>query len=156
MNWDAIGAVGEILGATAVVVSLIYVASQVRAQRWEARIASQHEITEAFRHAITAVQNPELADLVVKANSGLDDLSDSERLQIMAVAQSMLRVWEEAHYQFLEGRLDQSMWEAMLAQFTDLMSVISFQSTWSLRKHTYRKEFVNFVDSIGAGEYKLK
>ena len=30
MNWEAIGAVGEIVGATAVVVTLIYVAVQVR------------------------------------------------------------------------------------------------------------------------------
>ena len=30
MNWDAIGAIGEIVGAAAVVVTLIYVAVQVR------------------------------------------------------------------------------------------------------------------------------
>ena len=30
MNWDAIGAIGEIIGAIAVVVSLIYLASQLR------------------------------------------------------------------------------------------------------------------------------
>ena len=30
MNWDAIGAVGEILGAAAVVVTLIYLAAQLR------------------------------------------------------------------------------------------------------------------------------
>ena len=30
MNWDAIGAIGEILGATAVLVSLIYLSIQIR------------------------------------------------------------------------------------------------------------------------------
>jgi len=30
MNWDAIGALGEIVGATAVVLTLVYLASQVR------------------------------------------------------------------------------------------------------------------------------
>ena len=30
MNWEAMGAVGDLLGAIAVVVSLVYVASQVR------------------------------------------------------------------------------------------------------------------------------
>ncbi len=33
MNWDAIGAVGEIVGAAAVVVTLIYVAVQIRLAR---------------------------------------------------------------------------------------------------------------------------
>jgi len=31
MNWDAIGAIGEIVGALAVVLSLIYLATQIRA-----------------------------------------------------------------------------------------------------------------------------
>jgi hypothetical protein len=30
MDWDAIGAVGEIIGATAVFITLIYLAMQVR------------------------------------------------------------------------------------------------------------------------------
>ena len=30
MNWDAISAVGEILGAAAVVLSLVYLATQIR------------------------------------------------------------------------------------------------------------------------------
>ena len=38
MNWDAIGAVGEILGAMAVFLSLVYLASQIRAQNREYRI----------------------------------------------------------------------------------------------------------------------
>ncbi len=32
MNWDAIGALGEILGASAVFASLIYLAIQIRAR----------------------------------------------------------------------------------------------------------------------------
>ena len=30
MNWDAIGAVGEVIGAMAVVISIIYLAVQIR------------------------------------------------------------------------------------------------------------------------------
>lgn len=37
MNWDAIGAIGEILGAAAVVVSLIYLASQIRLSNMQAQ-----------------------------------------------------------------------------------------------------------------------
>ena len=58
MNWDAIGAVGETLGAVAVFVSLIYLASQIRAQNKEARIASGHEIIEAFRQSTAMLISP--------------------------------------------------------------------------------------------------
>ena len=48
LNWDAIGAVGEIVGALAVVVSLIYLATQIRTQNIEARLAAVHEISVGF------------------------------------------------------------------------------------------------------------
>ena len=54
MSWDAAGAIGAIVGALAVVMSLIYLATQIRTQNREAKISSVHEITEAFRLAITS------------------------------------------------------------------------------------------------------
>ncbi len=62
MNWDAIGAIGEILGALAVFSSLVYLASQIRAQNRESRVASVHEVTEAYRNTISVLQQPEMAD----------------------------------------------------------------------------------------------
>ena len=38
MNWDAIGAVGEIIGALAVVVTLAYLAVQIRASTRETEV----------------------------------------------------------------------------------------------------------------------
>ena len=61
MNWDAAGAIGEIVGAFAVVMSLIYLASKIRIQNREARISSVHDITEAFRLAITSFQDEQRA-----------------------------------------------------------------------------------------------
>ncbi len=44
MNWDAIGAVGEILGAIAVVVSLVYLATQINTSNKAVRQSSLHEL----------------------------------------------------------------------------------------------------------------
>ena len=52
MNWEAIGAIGEIIGATAVVVSLVYLAGQIRTQNRQNRTAAMHEISMGFRDAI--------------------------------------------------------------------------------------------------------
>jgi len=40
MNWDAVGAIGEIIGAIAVVVTLVYLATQVRHARREQQVAA--------------------------------------------------------------------------------------------------------------------
>ena len=44
MNWDAIGAIGEILGAAAVFASLIYLAVQIRSSSKIATGESEREV----------------------------------------------------------------------------------------------------------------
>ena len=48
MNWDAIGAVGEILGAGAVVATLAYLAIQVRQTNRSAKTSSQQAVFTNF------------------------------------------------------------------------------------------------------------
>ena len=47
MNWEAIGAVGEILGALAVAVTLIYLARQTRENSRAVKASSAREVTLA-------------------------------------------------------------------------------------------------------------
>ena len=94
MNWDAIGAVGEIVGATAVVVSLVYLAIQIRTQNRESQMAAAHEIIAAFRSMQVPLHSSELADLWHRAITNFEELNDPERMQVFAVVAPMLRVWE--------------------------------------------------------------
>ena len=67
MNWDAIGAIGEILGAVAVVVTLTYLAVQVRHARLMAADVNRHYRAEGIREMLLAcATNPDLAKLWVK------------------------------------------------------------------------------------------
>jgi hypothetical protein len=45
MNWEAIGAIGELIGAVVVVVSLVYLAAQVRQDTEQARLSSVQAVT---------------------------------------------------------------------------------------------------------------
>ena len=67
MNWEALGAIGEIVGAVAVVVTLLYVAVQVwrstRASAVEAKLQSKR-LFEDFIDPL--IETPELNDLRIK------------------------------------------------------------------------------------------
>ncbi len=157
MNWDAIGAVGEMLGALAVFLSLVYLALQIRAQNRESKVASVHEITEAFRQSLESLSVPEMAQIYVKGIKNMDELEDWERISFIAMVQRLLRVWEEAYYQHSEQRLDDGNWGAMDTQYGDAISSTGFQQVWELRKTYYRKEFRDYVDSIKTDdkEYRI-
>jgi hypothetical protein len=68
MNWDAIGAVGEIVGAIAVVATLIYLASQVRYAKAAASDANRLERASGVREMIMEyIRNPDLRTPLVKS-----------------------------------------------------------------------------------------
>ena len=52
MNWDAIGAVGEVLGALVVIGSLIYLSRQIRQNTDLGRAAAQREVNTAFNTVV--------------------------------------------------------------------------------------------------------
>ena len=64
MNWDAIGAVGEIVGALAVVVSLLYLAGQIRVSNKASRNSLIQELQDTVK--IVFQMNLDEAELIIK------------------------------------------------------------------------------------------
>jgi hypothetical protein len=76
VNWEAISAIGQIIGAIAVVISLIYVASEVRRNTRTTHITAIRSMHDAFNHWIQQVaQYPDLADVY---NRGIHDFESLE------------------------------------------------------------------------------
>ena len=156
MSWEAIGAVGEILGALAVVISLGYLATQIRTQNQESKIASVHEILAAYRETIVSLQHGETASIYIKAIQDYNSLNDIERIQFVALCQSMFRVWEEAYFQWKRGRLEDGYWNGMNTLILDFLATPAAQEAWNVRKHAYTPEFCTWVESQPTGTYILR
>jgi hypothetical protein len=156
MNWEAIGAIGEIIGAIAVIVSLAYLGIQFRNQNIESRIASIHEVLVGFRREIAAFRDPEMAALLAKGSVHFEELSDTEKIQFVAMIQGPLRFWEEAYHQHKAGRLSTPLWNGIQEQMRDFMSMAGLQRVWELREHTYSDEFRDYVSNIDLGAYRIK
>ena len=73
MNWEAISAIGQIVGAIAVVVSLIYLAREVRSSADAAQLASRHSLADIFTRWIQQLSgHPHLRELYYR---GIQDLN---------------------------------------------------------------------------------
>lgn len=155
MNWEAIGAVGEIIGALAVVVSLVYLGVQIRNQNRESRSAAVHEVLEGFRTEISAFRNADLAELLKVGGDDFEALSDTEKIQFIAMIQGPFRFWEEAYLQYKDSRLSKQLWTGIHAQMRDFVSMNGTQKVWELRAHTYSEDFRSYVDGIEQGNYRL-
>ena len=71
MNWDAIGAVGEFVGALAVLITLVYLARQVAHARREQQIAAVRANRDERRQWFEAMRDsPYMPSILCKVQAG--------------------------------------------------------------------------------------
>jgi hypothetical protein len=155
IHWDAVGAVGEIVGALAVVISLVYLASQIRIQNRESRAASVHQVIEGYRSSISALHEPGMADIWVLAIEDFDRLETPQRLRFLIYLTVALRSFEDGYFQWREGRLESDIWHALLMPVIDVKATRAFERFWELRRHHFRSEFADYLDTLDPGEYTI-
>lgn len=101
--------VAEIVGAVAVVISLILVVSSV--DRNTAAITSQVEDAsyDALREVnLSLLNNPELFDIIIRATGGLDKLDETELEKYKAWIHINLDLWERMYSWEVSGLIDKS------------------------------------------------
>lgn len=156
MNWEAIGAIGEIIGAAAVVISLGYLAVQIRAQNAESRAAAMHDISVGWRAASEQFTDGELAGIFIKANHDFDSLTEVEALRLVAGVHGIFRVFEEAYNQHHAGRLDQNLWEGMNRQYASYIAAPAFRKYWDMRGYQYSQDFQKYVNELVPTQWAVK
>ena len=100
MNWEAIGAAAEMLGAFAVVVSIVYLATQVRVSTRQAKNAETLRFQEQFAdlHRLS-LTNPDHADLRLKLIRN-ECLTENEEMRAYSYASLLINIWGGADSAF--------------------------------------------------------
>ena len=123
MNWDAIGAIAELLGAIGVIASLLYLARQMRNGAADARRAAEHGRRAAAQSVFskmntvfeTMAPNPQLADVFNRGMANLSVLSSEEVVQFSSVMFNIVRPYEELLHYKRAGVVEDWVWESVEA-----------------------------------------
>jgi hypothetical protein len=149
MNWDAIGAVGEIAGALGVILSLVYLASQIRSQNTESRLAVVTEWTNQWNGwTASFADNPQLSELWVKGSWDFLSLNPAEAVQYSAHCGRFFRIAEGLHRQFSQGRLEDGAWRGLARTLEDMALLPGVKTWWTKRGLWYSDEFISFVQPL--------
>jgi len=110
MNWDAIGAIGEIVGALAVVVSLLYLATQIRTSNKVAIRETTVEINRlTYEDSKFPLENPNIARLLLKLQNREPELSEQEKVEALWYAYVRLNHWAAAQHSVLSGLVPEKL-----------------------------------------------
>ena len=96
MNWDAISAVAEVVGVIAVVISLVYLAVQVKGNTQQIERAAQanrtqnwQAVTENFNVWRQMLAMPDNAEIWIRGINDLVDLNRDEKILFNNIANSV-------------------------------------------------------------------
>ena len=110
MNWEMISAVGQMLGAVGVIISIVYLAAQIRNQNKESRRAAMNVLTTHWSDLNRSlVENPELAALWIRALRSFDELDGASKLRFGAHLGRFLRFADSLYLGVFDGTLDKRL-----------------------------------------------
>ena len=149
MNWEAIAAISESLGAAAVVVSLLYLATQVRQNTRQSRSTAQQAVIQELGQALRAqAQSREWAELLSRGLEDLDSLDPVARLQFTTHVGQIMRLYESAYLHYLDGALDGRFWRGLERAMADILAYPGMRATFELRRQYFSDEFGRLVDGF--------
>jgi hypothetical protein len=142
MNWEAIGAVGEILGAIAVVATLIYLAIQIRHSTAQARASMTKDLFLATRSATFEVAaNPELGKIMAEIRGNEVGLQRRDMFY-----QSFFRLYEIVITLYNQGFVDSGIYESYVAIIRMFCGTEPFEDYWARNRQTFQGDFIAFVE----------
>lgn len=153
MNWEAIAAAADVLGAIGVIASVVYLARQVRTNGHQSRQAAIQSIVNQMNNIWTHMATDRKhADLWVRGSSDLTMLKDeTERVQFSALMLSLFRPYEEIFHYWRDGRVDVWTWESISPQCRALMGTPGFGQWWEMRSAWFSAAFQRYVSETREG-----
>jgi len=103
MNWDAIGAIAETVGTLAVLITLVYLAVQLRTANKQREIESLRHNWDGLNQICSILsESPEKASIVLRGRESLQNITDEERMIFEFIHISMLNTFEVWYLQLME------------------------------------------------------
>ncbi len=154
VNWGAIAAVGEVVGAAGVVISLIYVSIQIRSNTRAMKATASFDATHSWAtYNELALQNPALLDATRRAfdpGARLEDFDARERQIIGLAARALFQKLEGQYYLYKHGYMEPDLWIKRRNWSRGALDLPVLRAWWDAERAqaVFSDEF---VEAIGAG-----
>ncbi|MFT5610715.1 MAG: putative thioredoxin/glutaredoxin [Polaribacter sp.] len=137
MSWDAVGAIGEIVGAIAVVFSLIYLATQIKVSNTASRNSLVQELQDTTKTVFQ--MNISEAEVVLKGREDFGSLTATEEFKFHLLMLQSLIDHQRMYYLNKNSEIDSWLYE------TWQHGLVIFLSSSGVRE--WYSKYENMVDS---------
>jgi hypothetical protein len=149
-NLDRVHKIGEFIAAIAVVISLIFVGIEVKQNNSIQIQQATQNLSRDWSDVVAAYQDPNLACLFIRLGNDRANLTAQEATQIEAVIWRIYKVYEQLHYQNVQGMVDASVWNGFKRLIMIEASYETFRVWWGGYQATFSPRFREFLDELMA------
>ena len=153
MSLEQLGLIANIVGAIAIVITLVYLAIQVKDNSRSSRSASVTDATTAMQAFYQELgSNPETCKLFLQAVTNPDALSELEKFQYVMLMHSCFLGFQRSFILAREGTLDVALRDSIGTAMQAINRSPGMHLYWRQRKAYFQPEFVEWVEGLLAGE----
>ena len=142
------GAIGELIGGIAIIISLIYVGIQIKHSTRATEAAATQSFAEVDNAVVGLINlSNELADVLHRGAKGLSELVGGDIIRFMAFHDQLFTTYQAGYVQWKANTLDERLWATFKHTFVSLLQQPGQMEWWKLRRHWYDGEFADYVDT---------
>ena len=148
MNWEAMGAIGEIVGAVGVIVTLAYLAVQIRQNTASLKASTIQTMLEASAslHDLCA-SNPELGRIFLTGAEDPSGLAEEEQVRFHFLMMAFLRRLENIYHQGLSDQVSDLEWSGIRYSAIDVLARPGANDWWQQNKDRFNSSFVSWASN---------
>ena len=150
MNLSNIKKIADILAAAGVLISLVYLGIQITDNNKFLRSQAHYNALQLNVNTLTQViADRELAELVVKCDRGIDELTEGQTKQCLYYYFVLFNTWEYMYYQNIDESLPEAFWDGSNAYYRgELRNTQGFRIFWENNEEAFAEPFKSHVLEI--------
>ena len=148
VNWEAIGAIAELLGSLAVVATLVFLIKQIRSNT----TMVQNNTAQGASEAIAAwsrqlTDNPDLYRIFREGLVDDNQLSKEDRGLFDLIMFQAFHANSTAYFQYKSGGFNTDRFEAEMLIFSENHDTPGGRASWERQKHMLDKDFRDEIEN---------
>ena len=148
MNWDAIGAIAELVGALAVVLTLAYLARQIKQNSLSMRVAAKQEMTRQYcDFADQLLVHKDLFELQFKGRTG-QVLNEEESYKYFLLVNKATWYFSAMFYQYRVHELSKQDWSQSKRVIERYCAMPGYQNYWKENREYWPDDFTQYMDEL--------
>ena len=149
MTIQELGSLGELVGAIGVILSLVYLATQIRQNTRTVRSSSIQASNLTIGNTIALMgQTPQNADVLYRGMRSYDELSGPEQTHFLLMVAGVFVNCDAMYMNYREGVLPPEVWEREQRTLRVFLSAPGGHRVWAAVQHTIvTQPFADFVST---------